>query len=253
MKINFTKYLMCCIFICSATFAQSIPKITLDKFRNAMASADVVSIENETTVSITNGTMSANQSELDGIVGYYFGAPEGRKLLTENQLNEILNAYTNSAREFCKKRSLYPNYGEVVGENTKRFRCLTPVQFAVQKAKADLSLCEGMHNTNLKYSKNSKFDDVINSASGFQCGGEDKPTQNYCDEYQKILKNVSKPSCGYIKKNFETYLLNISTANSSATQNQNQKQIDAAKLKCLDLGFVAETEKFGECVLRVYR
>jgi hypothetical protein len=227
-----------------ACAASNIPTALLQQAKNADKNAAVITRFSGDVVDISNATFTANESVREEIVKFY-------QNLSDTELKNIMSAYSEAAEGYCEKLKKVIDEGEVIGTNTKRFRCLSPNQYAVMVANSVQNSCQKRFEFRRQYERNLKIEDVVlYSGPISNCRTTGKP-ENYCVEIDKIFQRVNGANCGFIIKSIEAFM--GAQGNSMEAGTQSNNLADTAKKRCVDLGFVPSTERFGECVLRMLK
>jgi hypothetical protein len=227
-----------------ACASSSIPTALLQQLKKADKNAAVITRLSGDVVDISNATISAKESVSWELVPF-------SENFSDTELKNIFLAYSEAAEGYCEKLKKVSDEGEIIGTNTKRFRCLSPNQYAVMVANRAQNYCQGWYKLMTKNNRNLKIEEVLHPSDPVSiCRTTGKP-ENYCVEVDKIFQGIKGANCGFIIKSIEAFMSTQSNPIEAVTQPNNLA--DTAKKRCVDLGIAPSTERFGECVLRMLK
>ena len=186
------------------------------------------------------------------ILGLLFGSERRLEiaLTVYERYSFIPIIYEASAEKACGSFERWPDGGVTVSPHTRRFRCLTPIEWVSWESQHSVKNCSSF----LSNPDPRMRDAYYTLGQPHPCSPlmKRKPPQNFCDLYSKVIgqEPSSKMPCSRLadlvsKAKFQEQ------RQPTAPPTTPNISIDDSKAKCAELGFKAGTEKFGDCVLKL--
>jgi hypothetical protein len=154
-------------------------------------------------------------------------------------------AYRTPAIEHCAQRGQYPTRGQLYGPNARKFRCLSYESWSISYANEELlnGLCKIPQKSGPELRASHPCKDL--AASSWRL------SDRLCETYSKLLQTTIFESIPC--SDLSSRISRVTSQRSRISEEGMQLDFDSAKGKCAALGFTQNTEKFGECVLRLTR
>jgi hypothetical protein len=162
-----------------------------------------------------------------------------------NQIpSDFFWAYSTPAIEHCSARGQYPTHrGELYGPNARKFRCLSYESWTIEYAQKELldGLCALRKDSGPELRAEHPCKVLVNSRWNL--------AEKQCEVYSRLLQTTTFESIPC--SDLSSRVAQATSQLRSIPKKGGQTDLDAARRTCLELGFIANSEKFGECVLRL--
>lgn len=163
----------------------------------------------------------------------------------------ILQIYNEASLvDICQKLDRWPDRGLSVASHTRRFTCLTPIEWVRWKSNYQVESCSRYLSPPDPLFQRAFY--TFPTLHPCDFSHTLRPPSNFCDLYSKTIGHepTLKISCSGLTDLVERVKFQ-EQLQSSAPPTTPNISIDDSKAKCSELGFKAGTEKFGDCVLKL--
>ncbi len=150
---------------------------------------------------------------------------------------EFFWAYRTPAIRHCSLRGRYPDNGEVYGPFSKKFRCINYEEWAVSYL-IDAGTFHCRYITQIEHPCSGRYE-----------SRRWEYTSEQCSTYSKIFN--TQPNQSISCSDVSRKIGDVRIQNPQPSPVALQANVESAKRKCEELGFQVESERFGECVLRL--